>query len=179
MSAGPCASTVRGCLSFEDYLAACRLHGQADTRRAWLLIGTLAMAAVAALLVHQLVPAAALAAGAIAGSVSVLIARPLRERRLRRLFEQQKDFRGEFVYAWDDAGLHGRCTFGESRRPWTHFLRVRSSDRLALLYHHDALYEVFPARWFDSPAHYAGFLATARAGLASKRAADGNGDTTR
>lgn len=146
-------AVITGVISAADYLAAQRLH----RRRAvtlWYSIGIAAAVCGVMWWYFTADRSAFLLLGAglggLAGELTMsLIYLPW---KVRRLHTQQKDLACTFTYTWDENVLQARAAIGQSIRPWEHYLRLKESKHVLLLYHADNLFEMFPKRWFQDTA---------------------------
>ena len=62
----------------------------------------------------------------------------------------------------DYVGLSVHSDRGNGERNWRDLLKVKEDDRLLLLYTTDALFEVVPKGWFQTPAQLSEFQSYAR-----------------
>lgn len=89
--------------------------------------------------------------------------------QIRRLYRQQRALREPYDVAFDAAGISMTSALASSTFPWLHVHKWRESKQLLLVYHSDAMFSIFPKRYFDSPLEIDRFreLLTSRGGSAS------------
>jgi hypothetical protein len=140
---------ISGTISVSDYLSAQRLHLGKTLR--WLYLAMLALVIIGAgLYVSDRVRLGPPLM--ISGLSFIVIAFAMKTLylpwKVRRLHRQQKDFGSPIAYHWDTEFLYGQHANGNTKRPWSHYSKVRESNKLLLLYHSDVLFEMFPKSWF-------------------------------
>jgi YcxB-like protein len=162
-------AVITGIISVADYLAAQRLHRR---RAVTLWYGIAVVAAVCGVMWWYFTAdrrAFLLLGGGLGGFAGELtmslIYLPWKVRRLHR---QQKDLACTFTYTWDENVLRARSETGQSIRPWKHYLKLKQSKDVLLLYHADNLFEMFPTRWFQDAAEMKEFRSLAANATATR-----------
>ena len=150
-------------LTEADYLAAQRLH----LRWPWwrrVVIGIaflLAITACGQMIWGSRKPEPAsfvLACGVLGAVVGVaglrLVYLPWKSRQV---FRQQQMLHRPFEVSWDAATFTCRNANGETRTPWSDFIRWKEDDGFFLLYHSDVLFQTLPKRVFADAEAVAAF----------------------
>jgi len=70
--------------------------------------------------------------------------------RVRRSYAQQREFSVPWEITVTETSLEISNNYGNIKRPWSDFIKWREDDQLLLLYESDALYRVFPKRFFTN-----------------------------
>jgi hypothetical protein len=149
-------------LDAEDYVSAQRLHTVWTRKRTLTTLGFGAAGLVLALLRHEwsLVAGGALIGGSVGGAVAYeFVRRFVLPMRARRLFAQQKNLQRPVTFRWDDAGLAWSSENGSGKTAWGDYLKRRQNDRVVLLYHSDAMFQMLPKRAFENPERWRSFEA--------------------
>ena len=147
-------------IGVEDYVAAQRLHTR-WTRKRVLISLCAAVAGAVLLLLDQpwsFIAGCGLIGGVAGGTVAFEIARRYQiPRRARRLFAQQKNLQRPLTFSWDDEGLSWTSANGSGKTPWVDYLKWGQDERLFLLYHSDAMFQMLPKRAFVTAAQLQSF----------------------
>jgi Ca2+/Na+ antiporter len=64
----------------------------------------------------------------------------------RRMYHQQKSLQETMAVEWADDGLSWDGQSGNSRTPWTYYVKWSEDRRLFLLYHSDRMHQILPKR---------------------------------
>jgi YcxB-like protein len=83
----------------------------------------------------------------IVGVVFLLYRYVFLPRRIRQLFEQQKELSSPFEIEISDTGIKATNIYGYSNRPWSNFRKWKESSNLIMLYHSDVLFTMIPKRF--------------------------------
>ncbi len=70
--------------------------------------------------------------------------------RARRIFQQQKNLQRPYQLSWDSEAVQTASANGNSKMPWTEFLKWRESKQIFLLYRSDVLFQMYPKRYFTA-----------------------------
>lgn len=149
-------------LDAEDYVSAQALHNAWTRKRVVTTLGFGVAGLLLALLRYEwsMVAGGALIGGAIGGAVAHELARKLLlPRRARRLFAQQKNLQRPLTFHWDDSGLAWSSENGSGKTAWSDYLKRRQNDRVVLLYHSDAMFQMLPRRAFTRLEQWRSFEA--------------------
>jgi len=68
--------------------------------------------------------------------------------RVRRSYAQQREFSVPWEITVTETSLEISNNYGNIKRPWSEFIKWREDDQHLLLYEGDAVYRVFPKRFF-------------------------------
>lgn len=140
---------ITGTITFEDFVAAQRLHRRRPVRLQMILCSVLALLGAGLLMLGHRYPGVVLlgiGGGGWAGeAVMSFVYLPW---KYRRLYRQQASLRAAYTYAWDADNLRVSSAAGQAARPWKHYLRMREDERMFLLYHSDMMFEMLPKSWF-------------------------------
>ena len=90
---------------------------------------------------------ATLLAAALMGEYAV---RTQGAKQLATAFSQHAALRSPLDYWWDAETISARNAMGQSRRPWSSYVRSREEEHAFLLYQTDHLFEMVPKAWFTS-----------------------------
>lgn len=147
---------ISGIISADDHLAAQRLHTRHQLRRVLSVMAAMLLVGLVLLFllgtetrVFGVLLIAAVGGGLIGLGVTRAWILP---RKVRRLHAQQATLRHVVTYAWDETDIQVSWSGGQSRRPWSDFVRFRENAQVLLLYHNDMLFEVVPVAWFADAA---------------------------
>lgn len=69
--------------------------------------------------------------------------------RTKRLFSQQKTLQEPYEVEISDDALFASDSHGQTTMVWKDFHKYKTGERLILLYQSDALFHMFPIRWFS------------------------------
>ena len=149
---------ITGIISVSDYLNAQRLHRGSSVRWYNTASATAIAFGVALYFFYRqnlgFIVGCAGVGGVIGELVMSLFYLP---RKVRRLHHQQKDLASPFTYTWDSEFLEAKGTSGQSKRQWSNYARCKENEKLFLLYHSDAIFEMFPKAWFQDQVKIAEF----------------------
>jgi hypothetical protein len=73
-------------------------------------------------------------------------------RRIKKVYEQQKELRLPYTMTLDEAGFHMKNEIGESNRPWNMFVKWKEDKNLIMLYHSDVLFSMISKRYLSEEA---------------------------
>ena len=144
-----------GPLSESDFLSAQRLHHKWSSAK-WLAAGgtsLLAVAACGALIMTGrprglgVILLCGVFGAWIGGAVTRFGYIPWKGRKV---FRQQQALHRPFEMSWDSQVLTCRNATGESRIPWSDFVRWKENERLFLLYVSDVLFQLVPKQIFPN-----------------------------
>jgi YcxB-like protein len=142
---------ISGNISTTDYLQAQRLHRKSAAK--WVKnIAFLACACGAAMLIvgHRQFGVLTLCAGAGVFISEYLFANFYLPHFVKKNHAQRKDLASRFTYSWDAQYVEAKSDTGSSRRPWSHYAKLKEDDHLFLLYHADNMFEMLPKSWFPN-----------------------------
>jgi hypothetical protein len=152
-----------GQLTEADYLAARRLHFRWPWWRG-VVVGVaflLAIIACGQMIRGANTPESAgfvLACGVLGAIIGVVILRlAYVPWQSRKVFREQETLRRPFEVTWDAGTLTRRSATGETRTPWSDFIRWKEDGGLFLLYHSDGAFQVLPKRVLGDAAAVAIF----------------------
>lgn len=118
------------------------------------LVVTLALVAIAlrfAMPKEPLAAACIFAVAAAGGLIGPLVMIRWRVPVLaRRIYAQQRDLHEALTVQADPEVLATQSEVGESRTPWSHYIRWVEDDEIILLYRSDALFQFIPKRVLDA-----------------------------
>lgn len=165
-------NSIHVLLEAEDYASALTLHSRWTKKRAWTTV-VAALAGLALMATFNrwlLVAGGGIVGGAVGGAIAYEAARRLvLPRRSRKLFAQQKNLRRPVEFSWDAHGLAYISANGSGNTPWTDYVKWRENERMLLLYHSDALFQMLPKRAFSNDDQLHSLLAElAREGSAAR-----------
>ena len=145
---------VKGQLTWQDYLDASLLHSRPAglTRLVllWVAFCLVVVLVVGIFLVFQGTFPFALLLPALTIATFFLLWRfVLLPRKVRHLFSQQADLRAPFEIDITEISVRFSNEFGQTDRPWDHFVNWKENARLFTIYHSDLMYSILPKRLFD------------------------------
>ncbi|MGY0505400.1 YcxB family protein [Luteimonas sp. e5] len=153
---------IRVSISLEDYLGALRLHRRRLVNRLLLVLPVVAAAGMLAISIGHRWPGLLLIAASIGALIGELVqSRLILPRWARKIHRQQASLRTVYTYSWDRLGIDSFSEAGQHRRAWSDYVKALENDRFFLLYHSDAMFEVFPKSCFSSPEQADEFRALA------------------
>src|SRR5262245_4243834 len=144
-----------GPLSESDFLSAQRLHYKWSSGK-WIAAGAVSMLAVAAcvaLIVNGrprglgVILLCGVFGAWIGGAVTRFGYIPWKGRKV---FRQQQALHRPFEMSWDSQVLTCQNATGESRIPWSDFIRWKENERLFLLYVSDVASQFIPKQMFPN-----------------------------
>ena len=142
---------VTGSISVSDYIQAQRLHRKSIAKWSNISAAVITACGVVMLMAgSKQFGVIALFAGAGAFIGEYVVANLYLPRKVAKLHAQQKDLAGQFTYSWDDKHIQAQSNTGSSKRPWSHYAKVREDAHVFLLYHSDNMFEMLPKSWFPS-----------------------------
>ncbi|WP_430910095.1 YcxB family protein [Methylobacterium sp. sgz302541] len=140
-------------LTSDDVVRAYRVHAAAQAKsRQNLIAGAVAVLCIAGFLMVTISgePAAIvfIVAGSILGGIAfqVGLIRWYVPRVARRIYAQQQDLQGDIAISADAEALSSRAATGDSRTPWSHYLRWREDAHTILLYRSELMFQFIPKR---------------------------------
>jgi hypothetical protein len=71
--------------------------------------------------------------------------------KTRRVYRQHKALQRELSFKFDATGALVTNENGQSRMPWSDYLRWKQNDHLILIYLSDSMYHMLPSRLFVDP----------------------------
>ncbi|MFA6286892.1 MAG: YcxB family protein [Opitutaceae bacterium] len=75
----------------------------------------------------------------------------------RRIFRQQKNLQDPATFAFTDQGMRVDSVRGHMELPWSDFHKWKANDKVLLLYHSSAIFNMIPRRAFATAADFAAF----------------------
>lgn len=81
-------------------------------------------------------------------------------RAARKIFRQQKTLHEPCVMEIDAEGMVATSSIGHANLKWKDFTKYKRGKGMILVYHSDALFQMFPIRWFtdDQYESFKGYL---------------------
>ncbi|WP_019918979.1 YcxB family protein [Methyloversatilis discipulorum] len=153
---------ISGTISASDYLNAQRLHRAKSVRWYYAASGFAVAAGVATYFFYQQKLGFIIGCAGVGGLIGELVMSLLYlPWKVRRLHQQQKDLAFPFTYTWDSEFLEAKGVSGQSKRQWSNYAKCKENENLFLLYHSDALFEMFPKAWFQDQTQIAEFRSLA------------------
>jgi hypothetical protein len=147
--------TVEGNITLEDYQNANRLHRRAKGFRFFLQ----ALVYIYIALMLAFVLFLAVRSPSLGTILPLLILVGLFifiwayiPRRIRKVYEQQKELHLPYTMNLDEAGFHMKNEVGESNRPWNMFVKWKEDNNLIMLYHSDVLFSMISKRYLNEEA---------------------------
>ena len=150
---------ISGTISFEDFRAAQMAHTHEARNAVRYVFIASALAGLVLLATSYTLAGATLLIGAGVGAHAQ---RTLGNRLLAKAYDQHADLRSRLDYWWDEESISARNAMGQSKRPWTSYVRVREDEHAFALYQTDHLFEMVPKAWFTSAEQLAQFRRLAR-----------------
>jgi hypothetical protein len=68
--------------------------------------------------------------------------------RAKRIFRQQKALHEPYEVELTDEALSSMSAYGDFKMEWSAFHKYKTSKNLILVYQSDAIFHMFPRRWF-------------------------------
>lgn len=140
-------------LTSEDVVRAYRAHAASQVLGRKALVATGVTFILVAVILVSLMPddpfgiGLILTASVIGGAAYPLfMLRWYIPRIARRIYAQQQDLRSEIGVSVDAEALRARIATGDTRTPWSHFIRWREDAHVVLLYRSDLLFQFVPKR---------------------------------
>lgn len=90
--------------------------------------------------------------------------------RIRRIFKQQKSLHDRFILDLGEDELRIDSPRGNFRMKWSDFHKWKMNDKLILLYHSDAVFQMIPARVFSTEQERGSFAQHLERHLGKQRA---------
>jgi len=81
---------------------------------------------------------------------------------VEKRFKQMPELHHPVTYEWDADYFSGSNISTQSRRPWSYYLGLKSTDDMFLLYFADHNFQVIPKRWFATSNEADQFLQAAK-----------------
>ena len=140
-------------LELQDYLNAQKLHMR-KSNFAFVLLGVVLILYVLVSLIMVLLYGAREYATYIlivlipVGAV-LLFRYVLLPRRIKRIFEQQKELHAPIEIEITEDALRTSSQYGHAERPWSMFLHWNEDANVLVIYHSDAMFTILPKRFFS------------------------------
>ncbi len=142
---------ISGNISVTDYLQAQRLHRKSAAKWLKILVFLICACGTAMLIVgYRQFGVLMLCAGVGIFMSECLFANLYLPRFVKKNHAQRKDLASQFTYSWDAEYVEAKSDTGSSRRPWSHYAKLKEDEHLFLLYHADNMFEMLPKSWFPN-----------------------------
>ena len=69
-------------------------------------------------------------------------------KRIRKIYKQQKSLQSPYESNITEEAYGTVGVQGTARIPWTEFYKFKTGKNMILVYQSDAIYHIFPKRWF-------------------------------
>jgi hypothetical protein len=149
------SAPIQGSLTLQNYLAAQRLHY-------WLRPWAIAFFGPCAVIIF-LTGGQRAAWAAAGGAIAMVLLLAIGPIKARQHFRQNKAASEPVSIEVKERGVFFSGVHGSGLFPWEQIFKVRSNNRLALLYRSANSFHVVPREFFASDADFNAFVATVRA----------------
>jgi len=154
---------ITGVVSEADYVGAYTLHRRSVAVAINWVLGTIAAAGLLLAIFGVKPWGLFLFLGGVGGLIGEAVQAHLYvPKQARKFYSQFKGIDAPITYRWNAEKLSVHSDRGNGERNWRDLLKVKEDDRLLLLYTTDALFEVVPKGWFQTPAQLSEFQSYAR-----------------